>query len=98
MRIKVELRREVVRYVRHQCSLGERTEFFEQLERIKLDPITNSEATVDLELSRYILRFFRFGQKIAVFQFDPANDRVVIRLCRTTKRIERRRRATDEPP
>ena len=94
MRIKVELHREVVWFIRHACSDEEVDAFYEELEKLRSDPIENSEATADPDLSRYMLRFFRFKQNIAIFQLDPAGERIVIRQC---KRLRIKPRARGDP-
>lgn len=44
MRIKVELHRDVVWYIRHQCNRDEALSFYQELEKVRREPITNSEA------------------------------------------------------
>ena len=78
----VDLHQDVVWYLRDRCNDDEVKAFYEQLDRVRTDPIENSEATAVPDLSRYMLRFFRFKENIAVFEFDPGRDRVVIRQCR----------------
>lgn len=82
MRIKVELHRDVVWFIRHRCNDDEVKAFYEQLERLRSDPIESSEAIADPKLSRYMLRLFRFKGNLAIFEFDPGRDRVIIRQCR----------------
>ena len=82
MNIKMELHPDVAWYVRHRCNQDEQTEFFRQLELIHAEPIRHSEATVDARLSRYVLRFFRFGDNIAIFEFDARHSRVRVLECR----------------
>lgn len=98
MHVKVELHRDVVWFVRRRCNDDEVKAFYEQLERVRTDPIENSEATVDPDLSRYMLRFFRFKENIAVFEFDPGRDRVVIRQCRRLRGKPKRRGDPKEGP
>ena len=82
MRIKVELHRDVVWFVRHRCNDDEVDAFYEKLEKLRAEPIENSEAVSDRRLSRYMLRFFRFKQNIAIFEYNPARNRIRIRKCR----------------
>ena len=82
MRTKVELHREVVGYLRHCCNNEERQEFYRRLEKVREDPIENSQETADPEVSPYILRFFEFGRNIAIFEYNPAKDRIIVRQCR----------------
>jgi len=90
MRYKVELHPDVVWFVRKRCTPEEQAAFYSQLEAIRLEPIKNSEATSDPSLSRYMLRFFRFGTNIAIFQFDPGRDRIRVRECRRIQQKPRR--------
>ena len=98
MRFKVELHRNVGQYVRRDCSEFDRAAFYNMLERIRSDPITNSEVIVDVSISRYALRYFRFGRHIAVFQVDPAKDRVIVRVCRRFRDNPTRSRSAVNPP
>ncbi len=52
MRCKVELHREVVWFIRHDCNDTEVDAFYKALERVRDDPIGESEAFSDAELSR----------------------------------------------
>ena len=88
MRIKVELHPEVVWYLENRCNAEEVDEFYRQLARVRAAPITNSEAIAKPRLSRYILRFFRFGSNIAVFGFSRSRD--TIKVCECYKRLPRR--------
>ena len=82
MRIKAELHREVIWYIRHSCHDEERHEFYRRLDRVREDPIENSQETADPRVSPYILRFFEFGRNIAIFEYNPAKDRMIVRQCR----------------
>lgn len=97
MRLKVELHREAVWFIRHRCSDAEVDAFYGHLEKIRTKPIANSEAVADPGLSRYMLRFFRFAHCIAIFQYRPAEDRIIVRQCRRI-RPRRRRKPNDAPP
>ena len=98
MRVKVELHREVVRFIRHHCSDDEVDAFYERLESIRTEPIEHSEPVADPRLSRYMLRFFRFGRNMAIFQYRPATGRpptgrIIVRQCR---RLRAKPRPSDE--
>ena len=99
MWFKVELRKDVVWFLKHRCTDAEVTAFYEALQRLRDDPIENSQAVSDRRVSRYMLRFFRFGLNgIAIFQLDHAKDRIRVVECR---RLPPRRRDDDaqsEPP
>jgi len=98
MRFKVELHRDVGQYVRRECSEFDRAAFYDMLERIRSDPITNSEVIADVSISRYTLRYFRFGRHMAVFQLDPVKDRVVVRVCRRFRDNPTRGRSAADTP
>jgi hypothetical protein len=85
MRIKVELGRKVTRYLRWECNDEEQLAFRRGLDRVREDPIENSEPTRDPKVSRYMLRFFRFDGKMAVFQLSPLGDRIRVLRCRRLK-------------
>ena len=82
MRIKVELHPEVVWFIRHRCNEDEVSAFYEELERLREEPIANSEAVADPRLSRYMLRFFRFRQNLTIFELNPAKNRIRVLECR----------------
>ncbi len=86
MRIKVELHKEVIRYLRRECDDEERRAFYYELRRVEEDAIGNSEAISDPTLSRYILRFFRFEGNIAIFQTNRARDRLKVERCQRSTR------------
>ena len=98
MRFKVELHKDVVYYVRRQCDDADRRVFYGKLERIGSDPIDESESIADIELSRYLLRFFRFGRHIAIFELDAARDRIIVRQCRRPKTSRRPRPSPTDGP
>jgi hypothetical protein len=81
MRVKVELYEDVVWFLRHRCNADERRLFYEQLEVTRSKPIDHSEAVFDPVLSRFMLRFFRFGTNKAIFEFDPGRDRIRVLAC-----------------
>jgi len=89
VRIKVELHPRVDRFIRHRCSAEEQDAFYRALERIRSAPIRHSEAIADAQLSRYMLRFFRFGSNLAIFSVNRARD--VIRVCECRKCPPQRR-------
>lgn len=92
MRFKVELHSDVQDFVWNRCTARERVAFRQMCRRIAEDPILHSEPATEPRLSRYILRFARFGQYIAIFGFDRARKRVRIRKCRRLKKTD-----PDEP-
>lgn len=98
MRFKVELHKEVGRYIRQECLEPDRREFYAGLERIRTDPIANSEALAETEISRYVLRYFRFGRHIAIFQFDPLRDGVIVQVCRRFRQTRPRKRGPTDTP
>jgi len=98
MRIKVELRKEVIRYVKRECNSTERAAFYREFEKVIEDPISCSEAIFNPEVSRYLLRFFRFAGSLAIFEFDPAKQRIIVRVCRKRKPIQPPRRSQGVDP
>ena len=85
MRIKVGLHREVVRFLKRECTAEERSAFSERLEQLRSSPVAlfeNSEAIYDPEASRYMLRLFRFKGIIAVFEMSRDRERILVRQCR----------------
>ncbi len=98
MRFKVELHAEVVWFIRHCCNKEEVDAFYEQLERLRAQPIENSEPMADPDLSRYMLRFFRFRRNLALFEYDPGKDRIRVLECRRIPpRRGPKRNAGDDP-
>lgn len=87
MRFKVELHREVRWFLRRECDSQERAAFFDQLERLRDDPVGLSGAIFDPAVSPYMLRYFRFGRYLAVFEIDVAKDQLVIRVCRRARQV-----------
>lgn len=101
MRIKVELHRNVVRFIRHECTEKERGAFYSQLEKLRSDPVAlieNSEAIHDPQASRYMLRLFRFMDCIAIFEMNRARDRILVRQCQRVTPKRRRERNPNEGP
>ncbi len=98
MRIKVELHAEVVWFIRHRCNDDVQDAFYRQLERVRSGPIENSEPMAVPSLSPYMLRFFRFRQNLALFEYNPGTNRIRVLECR---RIPPRRvpkqNADDDP-
>ena len=82
MRFKVELHRDVVWYLRNKCTEAERELFREQFERVRREPIEHSQAIYDPKISKYMLRFVRFGEHLAVFEYDPGRGRIRFLTCR----------------
>lgn len=101
MRIKVELHREVVHFVRHEADDGEIKAFYEALDRLAADAVAlieHSEPVRRPGISRYMLRFFRFGRCIAIFETNRARDRIRVRLCERVPPKRRRRRSRGSDP
>lgn len=82
MRFKVELRKEAVWFIKHECSAGDRAAFFDELEKQKSDPISNSEPSYDPTIKRYMLRQFPFGPHWAIFEIQPAAEKIIVRACK----------------
>jgi len=82
MLIKVELHPDVDWFVRRRCTRVEQEEFYKALDLIRSAPIGHSEPVYDPELSRYMLRFFRFRNCLAVFEYDAGRNLVRIIQCR----------------
>ena len=76
MRVKVELHSRVDLFVRKSCTKVEQNEFYRMLEALRTNPISESEAMADPLLSRYMLRFFRFGPNLAIFEWDAGCNRM----------------------
>lgn len=81
MFIEVEIHRNVLFFLKYECSSEERAAFNECLGRVRGDLIGLSEAITDPTLSRYMLRFFRFARCIAIFETNRARDRIRVRKC-----------------
>ena len=84
MFFRVELRKDVVRFIRHYCTDKEVDAFYKAIRQISEDPIGRSEATYKPRLSRYMLHFFRFAENIAVFDLNIAKKRIRVLSCRKT--------------
>lgn len=101
MRIKVELHRDARWALKRECTEEERKAFYEQLEKLRSSPVAlieNSEPIHDPEASRYMLRFFRFEDWIAIFQTSRLRDRILVRQCqRVPPKRARRQGASDGP-
>lgn len=96
MRIRVELHREVIWFIRHEADEAEIKAFYEQLERVSADAVAmieNSEPVRSPGMSRYMLRFFRFERCIAVFETDRARDCIRVRECRRVPPKRERRQS-----
>jgi hypothetical protein len=85
MRVKGELHPDVVWFLKRECTAKERSAFYQQLEKLRSDQVAlieNSEAIHCPQQSRYILRFFRFEECMAVFEMNRERDRIRVRQCR----------------
>ena len=85
MRFKVEFDPNAIWFLRRRCDEATRKLFYEQLERIKEDPLSNSQVFSDRKKSRYVLRLFPFGEFVAIFAFDPSDDLIRVLECRLPK-------------
>jgi len=89
MRVKVELDRDVRWFVRRECSQAEQDEFYAALHSVFADSVSmieHSEAHHDPKFSRYVQRFFRFGDCIAIFETNRERDRAKVRKCQRLQR------------
>ena len=89
MRSKVGLHREAIWFLRHSAKQEEREAFYAQLGRVRQSApalIENSEAIHDPKLSRYMLRFFRFANCIAVFETNRERTLIRVRACQRASR------------
>jgi hypothetical protein len=94
MAIKVELASRVWSYLRDRFTTAERDAFVERLGEIRREPIKKSEPSREPSLSKYLLRFFRFGSGdrwMAVFEYDIARDRIRVLECRLLRPRRQRR-------
>ncbi len=81
MRIKVELRPEVRRFLR-TVTPNVRGTFFEKLHWVCEDPIVRSFAYHDPTVSKYMVRYFRFSNHVALFGYLAARDEIKVIECR----------------
>ena len=79
---KVELHRRVQWFVGYRCTTAEQDAFWDRLRRVVADPLRNSKHRSDPRLSRYMLRMFRFAGCLAIFEYDPATERIRVLECR----------------
>jgi mRNA-degrading endonuclease RelE of RelBE toxin-antitoxin system len=86
MPINVELHPDVRRFLR-KASPEIRNTFYEQLCWLCENPIEHSIAYHDPALSRYILRYFRFGDYVALLGFLAARDEIKVLECRSSNPI-----------
>jgi hypothetical protein len=99
MRASAGLHPDVIWYLKHVCTPAEAADFHRQPDRVRDNPIGQSEVFYDPAASRYVLRRFSFGsgvEKIAIFYYDG----IVVRVlkCRQAKpRRLRRPRDPDAP-
>lgn len=52
MRFKVELRKEAIWYIKRICTRAARSAFYDELEKVRNDPISTTSRCFSLELSR----------------------------------------------
>lgn len=86
MRFEVELHPDLARILKSYRWPPEEVEaFFARLNEVCDDPIGQSEHVSEPDISRYILRFFRFGvraEKIAIFGLDSLKAKIRVIKCR----------------
>jgi hypothetical protein len=82
MLLKVDLHPDVVWFVQQRCTGAEQQAFYAALQATRTEPVGSSEAILDPGLSRYMLRFFRFANCLAVFHYDPARGSIKVLECR----------------
>jgi hypothetical protein len=87
MRMRVDVHSDVDWFVRKTCTREKRAEFYRMLAAIELEPLRHSEPFFEPKLSPHMLRFFRFGTSKAIFEFDPARNRIQVIECRKLKPI-----------
>jgi hypothetical protein len=85
MPIRVEVEADALRFVRKRCTPEEQDEFYSRLRSVESEPIKNSEACRDPELSPYMLRCFRFGMNKAVFELDAFRNKIRVLECKRLK-------------
>ena len=69
-------------------SEDERDSFVARVEQVRAEPIKRSEGLHDPAISKYMLRFFRFGSNdrwLAVFAFDAHKNRIRVIECRLSR-------------
>jgi hypothetical protein len=98
MRIKVELHEDVVWFVKRRCTPDEAAAFYARLEDIRREPISNSESIADPTVSEFMLRFFRFGRNIAIFEYDIWNAQIRVLECQKPKPTRKPRSPGSEVP
>lgn len=87
MRVKVELSRSVQWDLTHRFA-ADVDDFYQQLRQVQQGPIRYSEPFTDLELGRYVFRYFPFGrgvEKIAIFAFFPTQNLIKVIECRLSE-------------
>jgi hypothetical protein len=94
---KVELHRRVLWYLKYRCTPAEQDAFWDGLKRVVADPIRHSEHQSDPRLSRYMLRIFRFGGCLAVFEHDAAAERIRVLECRRVRSGPPEREGEERP-
>ena len=93
MLVKVELHPDVVWDLQNRFTAEEVDEFYQKLHSLRERPIENSEPLLDRDVSPFMLRRFAFGkgiEKVAVFKYDIAKNRIRVIKCRLSKPPRRR--------
>lgn len=80
---RVEQSRQVTSYLRRECTDQEVDAYYDELKALTRSPITRSEPIFDRRIGSRMLRRFRFGaDRIAIFEYDPAEDFIHVLTCR----------------
>ncbi len=80
---RVEQSRPVTTYPRRECTDQEVDAYYKELRALTRNPITRSEPIFDRRPGSRTLRYFRFAEdKIAIFEYDPAEDSIYVLACR----------------
>lgn len=85
MPLRVDLHPDVVWFVRNRCNGLEQAAFAQATARVRAEPLRFSESLADPAISRFMLRFYRFGNCLAVFEYDPARNRMRVLQCRRVR-------------
>lgn len=70
--------------------------FYRASRKVRRTVIRDSEFYFAPEISRYMLRFFRFGDCIAICKFVPAQNQIRVLECRRLVQIRHREEYTHE--
>lgn len=88
MRAKVSLHSSVAEQLR-VYSRAMQDSFYARLHQVRESPIERSQPYRQRNLSRYLLRCFRFGPdstELAIFQWSASEQRMVVLECQSLRR------------